>query len=272
MKKQFLVLLLSLLPVAAFANTGKSCGTIECSPIATDFNDKASLQHGAKMFANYCMGCHSAKFSRYERVATDLGIPPELMMANLVFDKNAKIGDLMQNAMPSDYAKRTFGVAPLDLTLVARSRSPEWIYTYLRSFYADANRPYGVNNKVFKDVGMPHVLLELQGMAVCAPGPKATDPTIKAEELHGEHGISVDPLTGAVTGDSPCGSLKVQKAGSMKPAEFDQAVYDLVNYLTYLAEPSASARESLGFKVLGFLAFFFIFAYLLNREYWKDVH
>ena len=272
MKKQLIVLLLSLLPAVSFAMTGKACGTIECNPIATDMSDKASLQNGAKLFVNYCMGCHSMKYMRYERMATDLGIPPELMLGNLVLDGNAKIGDLMANGMQVPYAKKTFGVAPLDLSLVARSRSPEWIYTYLRNFYADPARPYGVNNRVFKDVAMPFVLMELQGLAECAPGPKATDPTLKAEQLHDVHGIAIDPLSGELIGESPCGSLKVRKPGSMTAEQYDQAVYDLVNFLTYAAEPMAQDRERIGYYVLAFLAFFFIFAYLLNREYWKDVH
>lgn len=271
MMKRVFILLLSMLPLTAFAaGGGKACGAIDCDPIATDMTDLPSLQRGAMLFTNYCMGCHGAKFSRYERVATDLGIPEELMKEHLIFDKTAKYGDLMKIGMTTPYAKAVFGTAPPDLTMVTRVRSPEWVYTYLRNFYADPARPYGVNNKVFPNVGMPHVLLELQGMPECAPGPVATDPTV--EHKGAAHGITIDPLSGEVVGDSPCGSLKVRKAGSMNAAEFDQAMYDLVNFMAYTADPTLEKRKQLGVYVLFFLAFLFVFVYLLNREYWKDIH
>jgi ubiquinol-cytochrome c reductase cytochrome b subunit len=211
---------------------------------------------------NYCMGCHSLQYARYNRVAADLGIPEDLFQANLMFDPDVKIGSLMHNAMDKPTAKKWFGVAPPDLTLVSRARQPEWLYTYLRTFYRDASRPYGVNNKVFKDVGMPHVLLELQGLQECAPGP------VKAHN----GGVKRDPLTGEDILEDPCGQFTIPVAGAMTPQEFDGAVYDLVNFLAYQAEPMVVDRHRIGMFTLLFIALFTVFAWLLNREYWKDVH
>jgi len=184
-------------------------------------------------------------------------------------DGTAKIGDLMENAMTEDMATQWFGAAPPDLTLVARARGTNWLYTYLRNFHSDPSRPYGVNNKVFKDVGMPHVLLELQGKTECAPGPvHAANGGVKRDEHTGE-----DELYGEDgKAHNPCGRLAVVEAGKMNPEEYDQAVYDLVNFLAYIAEPIAEDRKRIGVYVLLFIALFGVFTYLLNREYWKDVH
>ncbi|MEZ5524610.1 MAG: cytochrome c1 [Pseudomonadales bacterium] len=250
MKKLIIAFCLALLPTAVFAAGGE----VHLDHVELDPKDTASLQRGAQVFTNYCMGCHSARFSRYERVADDLGIPHDLYLENLVFD-DSKIGDLMTIAMPKDQSKQFFGAAPPDLTMVSRVRQPEWLYTYLRSFYRDDSRPWGVNNKVFPNVGMPHVLMELQGLQECAPG-----------------GHKIDPLTGASMGEDPCGSLKVGEKGSLTAEEYDQVVYDLVNFLAYTAEPMAKERKRLGVYVLLFILLFGIFAYLLNREYWKGIH
>ena len=241
------------------AESHYNCGTMMCDEFEADPADEASLQSGAALYMNYCMGCHSLQYSRYNRVARDLNIPEDLFMANLMFDPEVKIGSLMDNSMSKANAKVWFGATPPDLTLVSRARQPEWLYTYLRTFYKDETRPYGVNNKVFKDVGMPHVLLELQGMQECAMGPASG------------HG-AVDPLTGETKMDSPCGRLEVTEAGSMSPEEFDKAVYDLVNFLAYTSEPMKLERQRIGLYVMLFLAVFFVFATLLSREYWKDVH
>ncbi|MFS1522553.1 ubiquinol-cytochrome c reductase [Microbulbifer sp. 2304DJ12-6] len=247
--------LLTLIPIKAVGAESN----IELDHINTDLQDKPSLQRGAKYFVNYCMGCHSADYSRWERVGTDLGIPTELMMQNLVLG-NDKIGSLMQIAMRPNESKEWFGATPPDLTLVARSRSPEWLYTYLRSFYRDDSRATGVNNKVFPSVAMPHVLLELQGLQECAAGPKR------------DHGKIVRDELGNPIMDADCGSLQVGKIkGSMSPEEFDRAMYDLVNFMEYIAEPMALERKRIGFYVLAFIVVFFVFAWLLNREYWKDV-
>jgi ubiquinol-cytochrome c reductase cytochrome b subunit len=246
---------------AVGAESAFDCGTIHCDSFEADLSNKASLQNGVKLFQNYCMGCHSAKYSRWERVANDLNIPNQLVMENLVY-ADQKVGDLMEISMPADNAKRWFGATPPDLTLVARARSPEWLYTYLRNFYVDPSRPVGVNNKVFKDVGMPHAMLELQGLQDCAPGP------VLAEN----GGIKRDPLTSEEVLDDPCGRYKIIQQGSMTPEEFDAAIYDLVNFLAYVAEPMADKRKEIGIYVLLFLAFLFIWVWLLNREFWKGIH
>ena len=251
MKKIILTLMLTFVSAAVAAGgEGYRLDSVE-----TDHSDKASLQRGAKYYQNYCSGCHATGFQRYERVADDLGIPHDLMMENLVFDKSAKIGNLMTNSMDPKEAKQWFGAAPPDLTLVSRVRGEDWLYTYLRTFYEDPKRPWGVNNKVFPDVGMPHVLMELQGVQIdnCAGG-----------DAHER-----DPLTG----DKLCGlTVDPDRKGSMTVAEFDQAMYDLVNFLSYSAEPMRMERQQLGVYVFMFLLVFLVFAYLLKREYWKDVH
>jgi ubiquinol-cytochrome c reductase cytochrome b subunit len=258
------VALLVVVPLKAVGSeAAKSCGTVECDHFVPALSDQASLQRGAKYFVSYCMGCHSMKYARYERTATDLGIPLPLAQANLIFD-DAKIGDLMYNAMPAKLGKTWFGATPPDLTLIARARSPEYIYTYLRNFYRDdsPSRAWGVNNRVFKDVAMPHALLELQGLPECAPGPV----------LSHNGGVKRDPLTGEDLLEDPCGRLVVKKAGMMGADEFDAAVGDLTNFLAYVSEPMALQRQRLGGYVLLFIFVFGVFSFLLNREYWKDVH
>ncbi|MBL0514174.1 cytochrome c1 [Aeromonas media] len=214
-----------------------------------DLSDKASLQRGAATFMNYCAGCHSTQYQRYNRVAADIGIPEELMRENLVFT-GAKIGDLMKSAMSEKDAARWFGAPPPDLTLVARVRGADWIYTYLRAFYVDETRPFGVNNAVFPSVGMPHVLEPLQG-------------TPRAE--FGTHEVDGQPVQQIV-------SIKSDGNGEMNNEEYDQTVLDLVNFLVYSAEPVQQERERMGFWVLGFIAIFFIFTVLLKKEFWRDVH
>jgi ubiquinol-cytochrome c reductase cytochrome b subunit len=187
------------------------------------------------------MGCHSANFSRYERVATDLDIPSKSMMENLVFSQQ-RIGELMTVAMSTDKSKNWFGAAPPDLTLSARARSPEWLYTYMRNFYRDDTRTTGVNNRVFSNVGMPHVMVELQGLLEC------------------DDNAHCDKLVE--------GSLK----GSMGADEFNQTVYDLVNFMEYMAEPIALERQQIGLYVMLFLVVLLVVTVLLNREYWKGIH
>ena len=231
------------------AESAHDCGTIPCDPFEADATDKPSLQRGAALYANYCMGCHSLQYSRHNRVARDLGIPEDLYKGNLVFDPEIKLGSLMSNSMNKADAKVWFGATPPDLTLISRARQPEWLYTYLRAFYQDELRPYGVNNRVYPNVGMPHVLMELQGMSSCSDASGA--PAAKAET---------------------CQTLDVATTGAMSTEQFDGAMYDLVNFLAYTAEPYKTDRLRIGTYVLLFLIVFFIFAWLLNREYWKDVH
>jgi ubiquinol-cytochrome c reductase cytochrome b subunit len=256
------VAFLVVLPLKAVGSeSSKACGAIDCDPFKAQLTNNASLQNGAKLAVNFCMGCHSFKYSRWERVATDIGIPHQLMLDNMIFT-GQKIGGLMDIAMPADKAKEWFGATPPDLTLVARSRSPEWVYTYLKNFYADPTRPLGVNNKVFKDVGMPHALLDLQGLPECAPGPV----------LAANGGIKRDLMTGADILDDPCGTFQINQLGTLSVEEYDSAVYDLVNFLTYISEPMAEQRKHIGKMVLLFLLLLMVFTVLLNREYWKGLH
>lgn len=268
--RKLLLSLLLLFPLAAFAAGGeKPCGTIDCEVFKPDLHDKESQQRGAKYFVNYCMGCHSMKFMRYERFSDDLGIPHEITQQNLNFS-GANIGSLMSIAADKADQKKWFGAAPPDLTLVSRLRQPEWVYTYLHNFYQDDSRPYGVNNRVFPSVGMPHVMLELQGMAKCAPGPVHDHSGNVLRDPLSNEPILFDKESGEAL--NPCGSLEVEKQGRMNAEEFDQAVTDLVNFLAYAGEPTALKRERMGVYALFFIALFFVMAWLLNREYWKDIH
>jgi len=260
MKKQFAALILALLPALSFASGGHS---VELDHVDIDVSDKAAMQDGARTFANYCMGCHSAKFQRYERVADDIGIPHELMLENLVFT-GAKIGDHMKIGMQPGDAKAWFGAVPPDLTLVARVRGTDWLYTYLRTFYEDPTRPWGVNNKVFPSVGMPNVLVGLQGRQVVG---------CKQVQVVEEGKKQYDPLTGTPITHEACDQLTVlPKTGSLSEEEFDEKIQNLVTFLAYSANPVKLESQRIGVYVLLFLAFFFVFAYLLKREYWKDVH
>ena len=204
-----------------------------------DLTDLPSLQNGFKLYANHCLGCHGLQYQRYGRTADDLGIPRELALESVVFT-GQKIGELMTTSMDPEQAKAWFGATPPDLTLEARLRSPEWIYNYLKTFYVDESRPLGVNNGVYPNVGMPNVLLPLQGV-------QRYDAETKQ--------LSLDPGTGSLTAE-----------------EFDQAIYDLSNFLYYVGEPSRLQRQRLGIYVLLFLVILGTFTYLLNREFWKDVH
>ena len=257
-----IVALMVVIPIKVVgAESNYSCGTIDCDPFEAQLSNDASLQNGAKLAVNYCMGCHSFKYSRWQRVADDIGIPHGIMMDNMIFT-GQKIGELMDIAMPPEESSSWFGAVPPDLTLVARARSPEWVYTYLRNFYKDDSRPLGVNNKVYKDVGMPHALLDLQGLPECEFG--------QAMSVYG--GLKRDLLTGEDILDNPCGRYKIEQTGTLTPEEFDVAVFDLVNFLTYVAEPMAEQRKHIGKLVILFLLLLLVFVVLLNREYWKGIH
>ena len=204
-----------------------------------DLTNLPSLQNGFKLYANYCLGCHGLQYQRYGRTADDLGVPRELALESVVFT-GQKIGDLITTSMDPDQAKSWFGATPPDLTLEARLRSPEWIYNYLKTFYVDDSRPLGVNNGVYPNVGMPNVLLSLQGVQRY---------------------------------DKENGKLLVEEgSGSMNAEEFDAAIYDLSNFLYYVGEPSRLERQRLGIYVLLFLVILGTFTFLLNREFEKDVH
>ena len=212
-------------------------------------SDQESLRRGASLFANYCFNCHSATLMRYNRIGRDLGFDDAQLEGVLIFT-GAKVSDLMQNAMNSDDAKRWFGVAPPDLSVVSRSRGVDWIYTYLRSFYKDPSRPWGVNNAVFKDVAMPDVLWELQGL----------------QQAEFETETDAEGMSHKVIS-----SLKLVQPGKMSAEQYDNAVRDIVNFLNYMGEPTKQARLNLGKWVLLYLAILFVVVWLLKKEYWKDV-
>lgn len=247
MKTKLLAVLLLMAPAAMVL---ASSGNVHLDQANIDPTNKNSLQRGARTFVNYCLGCHSAAYQRYNRVARDLGISEDDVIENLMFTGD-KIGDHMKIAATKVDQKNWFGAAPPDLTLVARVRGVDWLYTYLRSFYLDGKRPFGVNNVVFPNVGMPNVMWELQGWQ---------KPVYKTEtdaEGHEHHVLE---------------AVELVSQGSQSPAEFDRTVRDLVNFLAYASEPVKQARQALGVKVILFLLLFFVVAYLLKKEYWKDVH
>ncbi|MCW8891260.1 MAG: cytochrome c1 [Sedimenticola sp.] len=245
MKKLIVALLLAAVPLLGLA----AGGGVHLDDADIDVSDQASLQRGAKFFVNYCLSCHSAKFQRYNRMAKDLGLTEDEVKENLMFTTD-KIGDTMQIAMSPENAEAWFGTAPPDLSLIARSRGVDWVYTYLRSFYVDEKRPFGVNNVVFKDVGMPHVMWELQGMQ------KAV-----FHEVDGQQVVEkLVPVEGAAG------------KGKMSAEEFDGAMRDLTAFLSYVGEPIQLERKRIGMWVLLFIGIFFVLAYLLKKEYWKDIH
>lgn len=246
MKKIIIALALLALPGLSLAAGGGY--PLEKAPI--DLHDKASLQKGAKLYVNYCMGCHSLEYQRYNRLARDIGLTDEQVQQNLIFT-GAKVGDTMKNAMPKADAKRWFGVTPPDLTVISRSRGVDYLYTYLQTFYLDPTRPFGVNNAAFPNAGMPHVLWELQGMQ------KAVYEVHKDADGH-----EAKVLKG----------FELVQPGSMSPPEFKEAMADLTNFLAYVGEPIQLERQWIGIWVLLFLALLTVVFYLLKKEYWKDVH
>ena len=235
-----------------------------CDNVDIDHQDLPSLQRGVKLYMNYCFGCHSLEYARYNRVAADLGIPDDLFMDNLVFGDQTP-GDLMTIAMKSEDSEQWFGVPPPDLTLVTSLRSSEWVYTYLKSFYVDNSRPLGVNNKVYENVGMPNVLANLQGVqrSVCKLVPDIAE----------NSGLKQDPLTGEIIYKEKCGFLEVDlNSGELDEEAFNENLRDLTNFLAYMADPIKSERESLGVYVILYLILFTIFSYLLYREFKKEVN
>lgn len=240
----------SLMATAAVAAGGGA--NLEHADV--DIHNKASLQRGVKYYVNYCMGCHSLNYSRYNRVAKDLGLTDQQVAENLIFTRNDDgdpegVGSLMKNGMSQKDSAEWFGAPPPDLTLVGRSRGSDWIYSYMKAFYVDPSRPMGVNNTVFPNVGMPHVLWELQGW-------QEKECTTEGE---GEHATE------------HC-ELKLTQEGGMTPVEYDRVILDLTNFLTYVAEPARLDRPFIGIFVILFLVLFAVVAYFLKKEYWKDVH
>jgi ubiquinol-cytochrome c reductase cytochrome c1 subunit len=214
-----------------------------------DINNLDSLQRGARNFMNYCSGCHSLKYLRYNRMAADLKIPESALTGNLMFT-SAKSFDTVNSSMPKD-SESWFGKQPPDLSLMARARGVDYIYSFLKGFYVDKTRPWGVNNLYLPSAAMPDVLADLQGLQ---------KPVFKNEP--DDHGSARMVLVGV---DS-------MTPGTMKPEEYDQFVRDTANFLDYAGEPVKAKRQSMGVFVTLFLLVFFVFTYLLKKEYWKDVH
>ena len=218
-------------PVLAFA-----AGTARLDRSPHDPRDLVSLQAGARTYVNYCLGCHGVQFVRYKGL-TELGLSEAQIKDNLMFGAD-KVAEPIKAAMDLKEAKRWFGVAPPDLSVVARVRGPDWLYTYLRTFYRDPKTATGWNNVVYPNVAMPHALWTLQG-----------------ERAH----------------EAKDGNWSEISKGALSATEYDATVRDLVNFLVYVGEPAAASRKSIGIIVLFVLGVLFIFAYLLKKEFWKDV-
>ena len=251
MKKLLLSLILSL---GFIAGAQASSAGIQWDKAPNMLNDKASLQNGAKLFVNYCLNCHSAAYMRYNRLQ-DIGLTEKQIKENLLFATD-KVGETMRATIDPKQAKDWFGANPPDLTVIARSRAgangtgPDYLYTYLRSYYRDETKATGWNNMAMPNVAMPHALWELQG---------ERKPLFNTVE---EHGHKVQVFSG---------KWEQVKPGAMTPLQYDQAIGDLVGYLQWMGEPSQTNRVRVGVWVLLFLLMFSVFAWRLNASYWKDV-
>ena len=244
-----MAILAALLAFAGTAAASEAPGGV-IKPAHNDITNVASLQRGARNFVNYCMGCHSARYVRYSRLGEDLGLSEQQVIENLMFTGD-RIHDTMRNNMRPEDAARWFSTPPPDLSLVARSRGTDYLYSFLKSFYLDPSRPTGVNNLVMPQTAMPHVLWERQGL----------QEAVYDGESDAEHNAVHKRFK----------EFRLVRPGSETPQEFDQFVRDTVNFLDYIGEPMQLERRSIGLRVLAFLLVFFLFAYFLNKEYWKDV-
>ena len=244
MKKLLAAFAIALLPTLGFANTGPQTQSANIDNEA--LRDQASLQRGARDFMDYCSGCHSLQYMRYNRMAADLGIDDASLRKYFLIG-DTKPGDPILRAMRVEDAEKWFGFPSPDLTLVTRWRSPDWVYTFLKSFYVDPTRPWGVNNVMFPNVAMPHILAGLQGQQ--------------------------EPIMSHHAGATPVAEgVKLVQPGTLNPAQYDAMIRDITAFLTYVGEPVQLERQKLGGFVLMFLGVFFIFAYLMKKEFWKDVH
>ena len=243
-----------LLSVFLYSLSSQAAGEGDLMHFTPDLSDQKALQRGARTFVNYCLTCHSAAYMRFNRLGADLGIPESVLMENFMFGAD-KVGDTMTVAMTSDDAENFFGIVPPDLSVMARSRGANWLYTYFMTFYRDPFRPFGVNNLVFKDVAMPHVLWELQGW----------QDAVYVEET-GEDRLPVKKIDHLVLASSPSAKPIVYQE-----EEYEQTVSDLVNFMVYLGEPIKLQRYSFGRWVIVYLLFLLIIVYFLKKEYWKDI-
>lgn len=210
-----------------------------------DLTDTDSLQRGAEHFVTYCLGCHSIKHIRYKRIAQDFGIDEKKVLVNIA-PLGASVYDQLHTAMNAHDSTKWFGIQPPDLSLIARSRGADWLYSYLKGFYIERKSPLGVNNTVFPDVGMPNVLWQLQG--------------------------EQESVVKMIEGKQVVEKLVLKEPGTLSPKEFDTWVNDLVNFLVYVGEPVQLERKSMGKYALFYLFMFLVIAYLLKKEYWKDIH
>ncbi len=235
-----------------FYHLGVAIASPQLLSVDIDLNDTEKLQRGARIFMNYCSGCHSLKYMRYNRMASDLGlttftgeIDTPLLSSNLIFTR-AKIFDPIENSMPPDDAREWFGRVPPDLSLSAREHGPDWIYTYLKSFYVDKQRPFGANNLLVPDVAMPNVLAPLEGVVI-----------LEQDNNGSDHSLS---------------QFVIIENGKMSEQQFDSTIIDLVTFLTYVSEPEKNTRKSIGALILLYLLIFLIVAYQLKKSYWKDIN
>ncbi|PID54827.1 MAG: ubiquinol-cytochrome C reductase [Gammaproteobacteria bacterium] len=236
-----LIAVLVAVPLKAVgAAAASDCGDIACEPFTAAPDNTASLREGATLYMRYCFSCHSLGYMRYGRLMQDLRIAAGESASVFQFDADKMTAKLMASPMTAAASTAAFGTVAPDLSITTRARSPEWVYTFLMNFYADDSRPLGVNNRVFAKVSMPHVLQGLQGLPVCSGG-------------------------------DACERLIRPEAGSLSAAEFERVVYDIVNFLAYVAEPDVLKRQRLGRFVLLYAALFLVLAWLLKREYWKDI-
>ena len=231
MKKIIIFILLSMQASFIFASEEVY---LEKAPI--DLSDQPSLQKGARTFINYCLNCHSAKYMRYNKLL-DIGLSKKDIKENLLFT-GKKIGDPMEISMPVKESKKWFGATPPDLSVTARSRGSDWIYSYMKGFYRDSSREIGWNNLVYTNSAMPHILWELQG----------------------EQGL-----------DKNTGKLSLIKAGKLNQKEYDSVITDLTNFITYMSEPGQLKRKKMGFYVVGFLLLLLVLTVKLKKEFWKDI-
>lgn len=243
MKTRALIVICSLLTFMGVSGGAFAASDIELEHASVNIRDTAATQRGAKLFVNYCQSCHSASYMRYNRLAEDLGLGEDLVIEHLMFT-DAKIGDTMEVSMRPDDAESWLGKAPPDLSLIARSRGADWLYTYFLSFYRDESG--GWNNLVLPNASMPHVFWQLQGIQ---------------EPVMGEH-----------DGHAAIEQLELAEPGLQSPAEYEETIRDLVTFLEYLGEPAEVKRRGVGVWVLLFLVLFALTAYALKAEYWRDVH
>ena len=223
----------------------EAAGDVELEPAGNDIDNVVSLQRGARNFMNYCSGCHSARYVRFNSIARGLGLSEDQVIKNLMFNAQ-KSFETINAAMPAADAARWFGRSPPDLSLMSRARGTDYIYNFLKGFYLDPKSPTGVNNRVLAGASMPHVLWDLQGLQ---------NAVFVTDERGEQEFERFEPVS----------------AGTLSPEEYDSFVRDTVNFMEYIAEPIRSTRRKLGVWVLMFLSVFLIIASMLKKQVWKDV-